>query len=391
LKTEIFKVDADTGDVTQLTVGNSSWSSTWHAPDISADGSAVVFGTGANLTGGNADGGLDIFRIDADGSGVVQLTSGTGGEFSIFPRISADGTWCTLQSNGNFTGQNVDGSYEVFRVRATDGGQLQQLSIAHDSFSEPSPDISGDGSRIVYSSSSDPLGTNPEGNFEIFLFDAAGPTTTQLTSYAEGDSTRPRISQDGTFVYFFSTAPVFEDDPDEPVDLYGVDVATGVVVRVGAERGTVNAFDVWLSHISADATGIHAAFTGQGDFIRENPDANPEVWLIDRAAPQTMRPSGPSPTSLSWDYDSGPLRYDVIRGDLSQISADPFTIHLGPTICLENDSPDASTSGYEDTEDPLPGQVFFYLHRGSQGLSAGPGSWGSGTGGRPRLGGACES
>jgi hypothetical protein len=278
----------------------------------------------------------------------------------------------------------------VFRVRATDGAQLQQLSIEHDTFDPPEPDISGDGGLIVYASPSNPLGTNPEGNHEIFLYRVSGGTTQQLTSYVKGWSMKPRISQDGSFVYFISNAPVFEDDPDEPFDLYGVIVATGVIVRVGAERGTANAYDVWLDHVSTDASGVHAAFTGRGDFVRENPDANSEVWLIDRDQAPLMSPSGAAPTSLSWDYEAGPLRYDVIRGDVSQISANLLTIDLGPTICLEDDSPDASTTGSEDMEDPLPGQVFFYLYRGSQGLSAGPGSWGNASSGKPRLGGACQ-
>jgi hypothetical protein len=63
-------------------------------------------------------------------------------------------------------------------------------------------------------------------------------------------------------------------------------------------------------------------------------------------------------------------------------------VNLGPVTCLEDDSPDNQTLGNEDTLQPNPGQVFFYLYRGTTGASAETGSWGQGTAGIERVAGA---
>ena len=65
-------------------------------------------------------------------------------------------------------------------------------------------------------------------------------------------------------------------------------------------------------------------------------------------------------------------------------------MNLGPVICLEDDSPDADTIGFEDLEDPNPGEGFFYLFRGSQGVGDGPGSWEQASDGSERLAGQGE-
>ena len=83
-----------------------------------------------------------------------------------------------------------------------------------------------------------------------------------------------------------------------------------------------------------------------------------------------------------------PLRYDVIRGDVANLApGGPGTIALGPVTCVENDSPDAHNQGFEDAGQPAAGQVFFFLHRGTQGVNDGPGSWGQGSSGDERVAG----
>lgn len=56
---------------------------------------------------------------------------------------------------------------------------------------------------------------------------------------------------------------------------------------------------------------------------------------------------------------------------------------LGGLDSVQNridDSPDPDTVGFEDPEIPPSGQVFFYVFRGSEGIDAGPGDYGAGTG-----------
>ena len=130
----------------------------------------------------------------------------------------------------------------------------------------------------------------------------------------------------------------------------------------------------------------------RGDWTGENPDESTEVWLIDLQTPATIRPGKDAPTRVRWDAEPNPRRYDVIRGDVANLAAAGGTVELGPVVCLEDDSPDTDTTGFEDDLQPSPGQVFFFLYRGSQGTLDGPGSWGQGADGERVAGmGGCPS
>jgi hypothetical protein len=82
------------------------------------------------------------------------------------------------------------------------------------------------------------------------------------------------------------------------------------------------------------------------------------------------------------------LRYDVIRGSVSALLIAGSTVALGPVVCVEDDSPDNHTRGFEDATIPPPGEAFYYLDRGSTGFDAATGSYGQGSGGRERIAGA---
>ena len=117
-------------------------------------------------------------------------------------------------------------------------------------------------------------------------------------------------------------------------------------------------------------------------------------WIVDYDQVPSIYVGRDLPTLVSWDLEPAPIRYDVIRGDVSNLTSGVGeTVDLGQVVCVEDDSTDASTAGSEDSDAPLPGQAFFYLYRGSAGSFAGPGSWGSGGDGAERLteSGGCTS
>jgi hypothetical protein len=355
---------------------------------ISSDGGIVVFTSFANLTGQNPDGSAEVFQVRPDGTGLVQLTTSPTHD-SAYPRVDGTGTWTTFVSNADLGGGNADHSYEVFRMR-TDGTGLQQLTAdaAPDAFSYY-PDISGAGDRVVYQSNNDPLGTNPERNLELFLWDQPSSTTRQLTTTAEGDSYYPRITEDGAYVYFTSDAPLTESASEGVYHGYRLALAGGPVERVEGLNFQAHFNTYSIYPIEVDGTGAIAVLSTQGNFTGQNPDLLLEVWVLDRAtAPSIQISPGEAPTLVSWDVESGPIRYDVIRGDVASLQFSGGTVDLGTVVCLEDDSPDATAAGFEDTITPGLGQAFFYLYRGSQGIDAGPGSWGPASNGAERVAGA---
>ena len=385
---------------------------------ISSDGTQVAFATYDDLTGQNPAEEFMVFRVAADGA-VVQLTP-QGFDPSYHPAIPPDSSLVIFYGGNRLYSANLDGSNLqavfmdpvngfspargsahgeriVYGSAITTGGQtfdqvsrysaatgVQQLTSdpIHSSWY---PDISADGQRIAYSSTSDPLGTNPDHDGCLFLVEPDAGTLRQMTP-AGVSGLGARFSHDGRWIYFVSPDPVFEEIPGRSYEPYRVNVATGVIERVGGLR-------LWSSSpgslVKTDATGTRAVYASVADPLLANQDGDWELFFIDFSTTPKIRVSTATPTVVSWDIEPSPVRYDVIRGDVANLGFGAGNaLDLGPVVCVENDSPDPDTIGDEDLVAPSPGQTFFYLHRGSQGVLAGPGSYGQGTGGRERLAGA---
>ena len=103
-----------------------------------------------------------------------------------------------------------------------------------------------------------------------------------------------------------------------------------------------------------------------------------------------LRAFDPEATYLEWDPMPGgsDTIYDLVRGDLANLSGNASAVDLGPLTCIENDSQDESSQAHPDTEMPAPDTAFVYLVRFQVGPLIGP--WGFGTEGEGRAGtGGC--
>jgi hypothetical protein len=237
----------------------------------------------------------------------------------------------------------------------------------------------------VFASIEDPFGTNPDENFEIFLYDVAADALTQLTQTDTGANQTARISGDGTSVYFFSDAKIFDDDPDLPVEFLRIDVATGAITRAGAEAKTY--IPCYSDAPAVNRSGDTVVYEARHDELGSNLDFGPELFLLDGRVLPSIVLSGPAPTRVDARAESGAMRFDFLRGDVSNLDQSGGVVDLGPVVCLEDDSPDRFGIGNEDHEDPLPGRAFFYLYRAAFGTKE-PGSWGRSTDGGEREAGA---
>ncbi len=219
---------------------STSYYNTDTPPRVSANGKVVVFASYYNLTGENppeyfsdADYYLpnyQLFIMNSDGSGLRQLTRGMGGH-SIRPRISDDGKIIAFESTHDLiAGQNSDLTKEIFIINA-DGTGLTQITnggkypsgrnIRGDESRNVA--ISGDGTTIAFDSLNDLLAPkNDDWSNEIFVFDLAkyrqnGATFNTLTNYTvqvtdtdvdapfhirAEDSFEPSLSYDGGVVAF---------------------------------------------------------------------------------------------------------------------------------------------------------------------------------------------
>ncbi len=121
--------------------------------------------------------------------------------------LSDDGRVLAFVSNGDCTGNNTDLGSEIFVH--TDSGGFEQVTnvpapVAFDHAADPA--LSRNGRWLVFASSADFTGGNPDWNREIFLWDRNNDAMTQVTHTTSGAHGRPTVSNNGRRIAFTTTS-----------------------------------------------------------------------------------------------------------------------------------------------------------------------------------------
>lgn len=135
--------------------------------------------------------------------------------------------------------------------------------------------ISGDGSRVVFESSSDITGNNADGNGELFLWEMnTGFTqltnTTGSTFYWEID-----IDQDGSTVAVVADADITGSGATL-IELYRW-VEGGGWTRLTSTAGTLDR--VFIGAMGINANGNRIMFTSRDDYVGGNPTNEMQIFL----------------------------------------------------------------------------------------------------------------
>lgn len=202
-------------------------------PTISGDGRRIAFestGDLSNATSSNA--GFHTLRADITGESTTFTR--IAASRAPAPAISRDGSRLAFASRENLTGENADGNSEIFLF---DGSRLQQLTntapreaaqrIGDGNFQ---PSISNDGRLLAFASNRDLTGANPDANLEIFIYDDASRSTTQITDTSGTiGASDAKLSGDGTRVAFIrdNAATISNSEASPPRDLLLYERSTG--------------------------------------------------------------------------------------------------------------------------------------------------------------------
>src|SRR6266566_4874148 len=152
---EISIMNADGTGLTQLT--HNAFNN--FAPAWSPNGQQIAFYS-------DRDGDNEIFTMNADGTGETQLTDNVFNDFG--PIWSPDGKQITFNSDRN-------GSFEIFTMHPDGSGVTQLTNTAGvANVVDIDPAWSPDGRELAFSS-------NRDGVFQIFAMNADGTGVTQLT------------------------------------------------------------------------------------------------------------------------------------------------------------------------------------------------------------------
>ncbi len=172
---DIYVMDADGSNVTRVTTDDITNES---RPTWSPDGSKIAF---EKWTAN----GEEIYTMNADGSGIVQLTNNSVDD--SHPAWSPDGSKIAFVSYRY-------SNYEIYVMNA-DGSS--QTRLTNDAGWDDWPDWSPDGKKIVFATN------RSNSNFEIYSMNADGSSQTRLTNDSAYDSL-PRYSPDGSKIIFSS-------------------------------------------------------------------------------------------------------------------------------------------------------------------------------------------
>jgi cysteine-rich repeat protein len=251
---------------------------------------------------------------------LIQVTDdATGGETSGEPRITGRGKDVFCTTTADQMGANPDGSSELFawnRRLFEKGGTAPPMSMLTSqpqgiSYTAPAPSMSG--RMIAVESNGDPLGDNPDGNTEIFLYSPSKDEWFQVTrttgfcassgedctsdDECEGPGdpcqaveNRLPATVDGRRVVFESTGDLHNDkrvpgvnNPDHNREIFiakmkksGIPVITQV---------TDSLLPVENRAPTGDSRAGLVAFSSNGDYAGQNADGSREIFVWSKKAP----------------------------------------------------------------------------------------------------------
>jgi Tol biopolymer transport system component len=307
---------------------------TSRAPQIvlSNDGRYVVFESEAtNLVDDDENSTGDIFLIDRDadeGSRISRISvdsdeeEGTGA--SSNPSISADGRYVVFQSDATDLVENDDNNATDIFLRDTTEGTTVRISVDDEGeeadADSQNPRISSDGAYIVYESSATNLVDDDENNaIDIFRYDRVNGTTIRASldsdeEEGDADSTAPAINSDGSLVVFASLATnLSDDDSDGAKDIFlrDIDGGTTTYISTDSDDGAANG-DSSEPFISDDGTLISFTSTAS-DLITGDDNTKADIFLYTVASGETERVSGDGDGDASRSALSGDNRFVLFQ------------------------------------------------------------------------------
>jgi TolB protein len=256
---------------------------------VAAPAQAAFPGTNGKIAfASQRDGNLEIYVMNADGSGQTRLTNNPANESK--PAWSPDGSRIAFSSNR-------DGNAEIYVMNAGGSGQTR---LTNNPALDVTPAWSPDGSRIAFSSDRD-------GNREIYVMNADGSGQTRLTNNPATDA-EPAWSPDGSRI-------AFDSDRD----------------GTGAEIYVMNAGGSGQTRLTTTASGtppisVAPAWSPDGSRIAfwSNRDGNPEIYVMNACPDCDQKRLTNNPAhdvSPAWSPDGSKIAFDSGK-NISVMNAD---------------------------------------------------------------------
>jgi Tol biopolymer transport system component len=257
-------------------------------PYLAANGQTIVFASDRDLvSGSNADGNYEIFTISTSGTNLKQLTNTVGGRGDLGSPGNTSPCFDPKSQKIAFTsdrdlvsGHNSDGNNDLFLMNA-DGTGLTQLTSTTGGFGVGGGCLNGTDTQVVFDSDRDLVpGHNTDGNYEIFTMAVSGSGIVQLTnstSPASGvGNVTARWASNGKTIFFRSDVDLTSNNPDANQEAFRMNAdGTGIVqltCTVGGFGSTI-----W----AVTPNGKTMAIESDGDLVPgNNTGRNGEIYTM---------------------------------------------------------------------------------------------------------------
>lgn len=269
---EIFTMNPD-GSL-QLNVTNDPANDVF--PAWSPDGAKITFSSD------RADAGnLDVYVMNADGSGVTRLTNAPGEDRGT--SWTSDGQTIVFHSSRD---RDATHTFDIFTMNPDGTNQTKIFTNGSAAY------VCGDSTNgtIVFNSSGNPLGTNPDGDFEIFTMNMTGGDVFQVTNNTVLDS-GPKWSPDCSMISYNSF------DAGGSLDVHRINADGTGDVNLTNTPGVFDAFSAW----SPDGTRI---------VFSSNRDVNFEIYTmsaVDGSNVTRLTFTGLGEADLRSDWGTAPV------------------------------------------------------------------------------------
>ena len=219
-------------------------------------------------------------------SPLLRITNTTEEGNNINPSISGDGRIVGFESTEDVAGAGGSDAFRAIRANVSvDPATFIQMGATR----APAPAISQDGSRIAFASKDNPLGTNNDGNSEIFLYD--GARLIQVTNTSPGDISnrivngnfQSSISDDGRFIAFSSNRDLAGQNADGNLEIFVYDSLALSFTQLTSSSGIVGASSPKLSGNGANVAYIRDPGTTAGtnsDLLLQNRVGTPSIRML---------------------------------------------------------------------------------------------------------------
>ena len=350
---DIFIKNLTTGKITPVSVdatGLVQGDGGSYQPIFSPDGTKVAFYSDAdNLVSGDTNGSSDIFVKDLTTGAVTRVSTSALGvqanDGSYAFSFSPDGSKIAFESfASNLVSGDTNGYTDIFVKDLTIGtitsGTITRISTASDGGQSDNgsyaPVFSSDGTKVAFYSDADnlvPGDTN--GSTDIFVKNlSTGVITLVSTSasgaQADGSSSAPVFSPDGTMVAFYSAADnLIVGDTNGATDVFLKNLSTGAIIRVSVDAagGQTNG-NSFNPLFSPDGSKIGFS-SNASDIVSGDTNGQTDVFFRSISSLDWVAPTAPTITAFA--TDSGTVGDHLTNDPSLSISG---TAEAGSTVTL---------------------------------------------------------